>query len=267
VPRIVTVGVYGSSLEEFLAMLADEDVRAVFDLRQRRGVRGTEYAWANARRLEDALAGAGVAYQHHPELAPTTELRHVQYAADDRQGVGKRSRRRLDPEYRRRYTHEILDRVDLDAVVAAMPAAGTTALLCVEADPAACHRSIVAARLARRPDVVAGPGGERGAPAPPNASPWPEAHTPTEFEQSVVDALHATEPGDLVTYGELAVELGRPGAGQAVANVLRRAPDLPWWRVVPAGGRLYRTHAPVQAPLLEAEGHRVDAERRVAPPG
>jgi methylated-DNA-protein-cysteine methyltransferase-like protein len=137
----------------------------------------------------------------------------------------------------------------------------------VEADPAACHRSIVAARLARRHDVVAGGSGDAGASAPPNANPWPGAHVPTEFERAVIDAVRATEPGDLVTYGDLAVELGRPGAGQAVANVLRRAPDLPWWRVVPAGGRLYRTHAPAQAPLLEAEGHRVDAERRVVPRG
>jgi methylated-DNA-protein-cysteine methyltransferase-like protein len=155
---------------------------------------------------------------------------------------------------------------EVDAVVAAMPEPGTTALVCVEADPAACHRSIVASRLARRPDVDAGPGDSLSA-APPNANPWPDAHTPTAFERAVIDAVLATEPGDLVTYGDLAVELGRPGAGQAVANVLRRAPDLPWWRVVPAGGRLYRTHAPVQAPMLEAEGHRVDAEGRVAPPG
>ena len=83
----------------------------------------------------------------------------------------------------------------------------------------------------------------------------------------MVDAVAALRPGELVTYGELAEELGRPGSAQAVANVLRSAPDLPWWRVVPAGGRLYRTHAPVQGPLLEAEGHRVDEERRVAGQG
>jgi methylated-DNA-protein-cysteine methyltransferase-like protein len=71
-------------------------------------------------------------------------------------------------------------------------------------------------------------------------------------------------PGELVTYGELALELGRPGGGQAVANVLRSAPPgLPWWRVIPAEGRLYRSHAPVQGPLLEAEGHRIDEHRRV----
>ena len=75
--------------------------------------------------------------------------------------------------------------------------------------------------------------------------------------------MGATAPGDLLTYGDLAAELGRPGAGQAVANVLRCAPDLPWWRVVPAEGRLYRSHAPTQQPLLEAEGHVVDEHRRV----
>ena len=53
--------------------------------------------------------------------------------------------------------------------------------------------------------------------------------------------------------------------GQAVANVLRGVPGLPWWRVLPAGGRLYRDLAPVQAPLLEAEGHRVDGHLRVHP--
>lgn len=81
---------------------------------------------------------------------------------------------------------------------------------------------------------------------------------PTAFQRAVIDAVAGLAPGELVTYGELAVELGRPGGGQAVANVLRAAPGLPWWRVLPADGRLYRSHAPVQAPLLAAEGHRVD---------
>ena len=107
------------------------------------------------------------------------------------------------------------------------------------------------------------------APLPPNADPWPDDHRPTAFQQAVLELVAGLEPGELLTYAEVAVEVGRPGAAQAVANVLRRAGDLPWWRVVPAGGRLYCSHAPVQAPLLEAEGHRVDAERRVrpAPPG
>lgn len=108
--------------------------------------------------------------------------------------------------------------------------------------------------------------GRRDAPSsppPPNWRPWPVDHEPTPFQQAVIDAVSELGPGDLVSYGDLAVEIGRPGSGQAVANVLRHAGDLPWWRVVPAGGRLYRTHEPTQRPLLEAEGHTIDAERRI----
>jgi uncharacterized protein (DUF488 family) len=120
----------------------------VLDVRQRRGVRGREYAWANAQRLQAALAAAGLDYQHRKELAPTTELRHLQYAEDERRGVGKRSRRELAPQYVERYTREILDQADLDAVVRRLPRNGATALLCVERDPEACHRSLVAYALA-----------------------------------------------------------------------------------------------------------------------
>jgi uncharacterized protein (DUF488 family) len=146
-PRAATIGVYGFSLDSFLARLDDAHVVKLLDVRQRRGVRGPEYAWANAQRLMAALADAGIAYEHRKELAPTTELRHVQYAEDARQGVGKRSREVLATEYRDRYLREILDEVDLAPIVDAMPESGTTALLCVERDPEACHRSLIAARL------------------------------------------------------------------------------------------------------------------------
>ena len=96
------------------------------------------------------LADAGIGYEHLPELAPTTELRHLQYAEDARVGVGKRSRERLADEYVSRFTAERLDQVDLGPIVASMPAEGAVALLCVERDPEACHRSLVADRLAER---------------------------------------------------------------------------------------------------------------------
>jgi uncharacterized protein (DUF488 family) len=153
---VVTIGVYGFDGESFLQRLRDAEVRVLLDVRQRRGVRGSEYAWANSRRLQAALAQARIAYEHHPELAPTTELRHLQYAEDDRQGVGKRSRRELAPEYTRRYTTEILDRADLTAIVSALPGSGTAALLCVERDPEACHRSLIAERLAEQHHVTIG---------------------------------------------------------------------------------------------------------------
>ncbi|MCR3750064.1 DUF488 domain-containing protein [Lentzea californiensis] len=142
---VVTIGVYGFDEESFLRRLRDADVRLLLDVRQRRGVRGREYAWANSLRLQAALARAGIAYEHHPELAPTTELRHVQYAEDERLGVGKRSRRVLAAEYVRRYEAEILGSADLAPVRPALPKGA--ALLCVERDPEACHRSLIAERL------------------------------------------------------------------------------------------------------------------------
>lgn len=117
-------------------------MEVVVDVRQRRGVRGSEYPWANATRLQALLEGAGIGYEHRLDLAPTTELRRLQYREDEKAGVGKRSRDRLAPEYVRRYTAEILDRVRLG------PPPDRAALLCVERDPAACHRSLIADRLA-----------------------------------------------------------------------------------------------------------------------
>jgi uncharacterized protein (DUF488 family) len=144
---MVTIGVYGFDCDSFLQRLRDANVRLLLDVRQRRGVRGPEYAWANSLRLQAALGQTGIAYEHHLELAPTTELRHLQYAEDDRQGVGKRSRRELATEYIRRYTTEVLDSADLTPIVSALPSRGTAALLCVERDPEACHRSLIAQRM------------------------------------------------------------------------------------------------------------------------
>lgn len=147
-PTVVTIGVYGFDQATFLAALHDAGVKLLLDVRQRRGVRGPEYAWANSARLQAALADAAIAYRHHKELAPTTELRHLQYAEDERRGVGKRSRVELAPEYREGYTHEILDRVDLGPIVESLPTDAATALLCVERDAEACHRSLIADRMA-----------------------------------------------------------------------------------------------------------------------
>jgi uncharacterized protein (DUF488 family) len=153
VKRVCTIGVYEWDLETFLGALRQAEVRVLLDVRQRRGVRGPRYAWANSLRLQRALCQAEIGYRHHPELAPTTELRELQYAEDARQGVGKRSRVELAPAYRQRYTREILDHTDLEPLVRELPEQGTASLFCVEADPTACHRSIVAERLQARHGV------------------------------------------------------------------------------------------------------------------
>jgi uncharacterized protein (DUF488 family) len=146
VTAIATIGVYGFDRDSFLATLAAARVDLLLDVRQRRGVRGSEYAWANAARLQAALGEAGVGYTHLKELAPTTELRELQYREDDRRGEGKRSRTVLAPEYTRLYIERILDSADLGPIVKWI-GNSKAALLCVERDAAACHRSLIAARL------------------------------------------------------------------------------------------------------------------------
>jgi uncharacterized protein (DUF488 family) len=150
----VTIGVYGFDVSAFLSALTRANVRLLLDVRQRRGVRGPQYAWANSKRLQAALADGGIAYRHVPELAPTTELRQLQYAEDARVGVGKRSRVELATAYRERYTAEILDEANVEDLVAQLPTPGATALLCVERDPEACHRSLIAERMAAELDVT-----------------------------------------------------------------------------------------------------------------
>jgi uncharacterized protein (DUF488 family) len=144
-----TIGVYGFDQAAFLRSLAEAEIELLLDVRQRRGVRGSEYAWANAQRLQASLAEAGIGYSHLKELAPTTEMRQLQYSEDARRGEGKRNRTALAPAYVERYTEEVLDRVDLEPVVRWIGEA-TPALLCVERDPEACHRSLIAERLRRQ---------------------------------------------------------------------------------------------------------------------
>jgi uncharacterized protein (DUF488 family) len=146
--QFATIGVYGFDGPGFVRALQEAGVGIVLDVRQRRGVRGSEYAWANSKRLQAALSEAGIGYSHLPELAPTTEMRQLQYEEDARKGEGKRSRSELAPAYVERYTEEVLDQVDLEPVVRFV-GDNRAALLCVERDPEACHRSLIAERLER----------------------------------------------------------------------------------------------------------------------
>lgn len=77
----------------------------------------------------------------------------------------------------------------------------------------------------------------------------------TAFEDAVVEVLTGLEPGEVVTYGEVAAQAGFPGAARAVGTILRTCDlDLPWWRVVGHGGVIRTPHPAKQADLLMDEG-------------
>lgn len=83
--------------------------------------------------------------------------------------------------------------------------------------------------------------------------------------------VRAIPVGVVVTYGEVALEAGAPGAARAVGGALAREDDLPWWRVVTADGRLVPGHEAEHARRLAAEGVPVSRGRvriaRVRGPG
>jgi hypothetical protein len=146
--RVATIGVYGFDADCFFAAVLDARTDLFCDLRARRGVRGRDYAFANARRLEQRLGELGIAYRHFPELAPTKEIRSLQHAADASAGTGKRARGELAPAFVQAYDRQ-LDTANARAALEVIrETSAAPLLLCVERTPAACHRSLAAARLA-----------------------------------------------------------------------------------------------------------------------
>lgn len=66
-------------------------------------------------------------------------------------GSASESDRESAASYSCRYVAEILNHAELDSIVDAVSALdGPAALLCVERDAEACHRSLIASRLAER---------------------------------------------------------------------------------------------------------------------
>jgi methylated-DNA-protein-cysteine methyltransferase-like protein len=75
------------------------------------------------------------------------------------------------------------------------------------------------------------------------------------FEEAVAGVLTALGRGEVVTYGEVALEAGFPGAARAVGAFLSAYGDgYPWWRVVTSSGRLVPGHEVEHARRLNQEG-------------
>lgn len=149
-PRIVTLGVYGSTEAGFFVALRAAGVDTFCDLRRRRGVRGAAYAFANRQRLQTRLTEMGIRYLHFKDLAPSQALRERQKAADRAELTAKRQRAGLSEWFVNGYREECLGAFDSRKFIGQLgPEARIVALFCVERAPAACHRSLVAERLQR----------------------------------------------------------------------------------------------------------------------
>ncbi len=149
--RLLTIGVYGFSEEAFFRTLVDAGVDLFCDVRARRGLRGSEYVFANAKRLERRLAELGIAYAHLKNLAPSAAVREAQHHEDDRTGVGKRARTDLSAEFIARYRDECLSGMDAAELLRTnVGRAKRPVFFCVERSPTACHRSLLTGEIARQ---------------------------------------------------------------------------------------------------------------------
>ncbi len=150
IEKIVTIGVYGFAEAEFFDALQQASVDVFCDVRQRRGVRGATYAFANSQRLQARLAELGIHYLYRKDLAPTTAVRQQQKTADRTSKVAKRQRDQLSQDFIEAYGAEILSQFEPQSLLDELPpTAKVVALFCVEREPAACHRSLVAQKLAQ----------------------------------------------------------------------------------------------------------------------
>jgi uncharacterized protein (DUF488 family) len=147
IERVFTIGAFGKSEAQFFDKLANAGVDTFCDIRQRRGVRGAEYAFVNSTRLQASLASRGVNYCYVPELAPTQRIREFQHSADEAQGITKRARQELGATFREHYIAEILTPFDTRLLEQRLGPARRIVLFCVEGPASACHRSLVADRL------------------------------------------------------------------------------------------------------------------------
>lgn len=146
--RVYSIGVYGADERSFFGALKTAGVDVVLDIRRRRAVRGTRYAFANARRLVAELAERRIAYRHVLDLAPDLEMLALQHAADARERKRFAERTQLAAEYLERYVPLVLERFDFTTLARELGAFHSPVLFCVERIPGACHRSLVAPRLA-----------------------------------------------------------------------------------------------------------------------
>lgn len=133
---LFTIGYEGRALDELIAILASQRIDRVIDIRElplsrRRGFSKTP--------LGTALAGAGIEYLHMREAGnPYRKLKD------------ELSRDALLAKYR---AHLRGAKTTIENV-AAQARGHRAALLCYEAEPAQCHRSLLAPRVAKLLDAA-----------------------------------------------------------------------------------------------------------------
>lgn len=144
--EIFTIGVYGFTKESFFNTLIENKIDTFCDIRRRRAVRGSDYSFVNSKRLQEQLSKLNIKYIHILDLSTPDEIRKIQYEADKELGTTQRRRETLSDKFKTAYKKEVLQNFDFQSFIAQLESLGSKriVLFCVEKNPLACHRSIVA---------------------------------------------------------------------------------------------------------------------------
>lgn len=153
--KIITIGVYGFSEQEFFNALLNAKVDTFCDIRLRRGMRGPKYAFVNKTYLEKKLKEIGIKYLYFKNLAPSKEIRLKQQLEDKKCGVEKKSREILAQTFVEAYFDTVLLRFNSEKFVQEVgESSKIIALFCVEKMPQSCHRSLVLNRLTKDLNLI-----------------------------------------------------------------------------------------------------------------
>jgi uncharacterized protein (DUF488 family) len=135
-PTLWTIGYERLLPPELVAELQHAGVERVIDVRYRPQSRRPGMS---KTRLGDLLGAHGIAYEHRKPLGTPPDLRHDFHA-------GRLEQARAG--YRAHVTSTAPEA--LDQLAAELEHGPRTALLCLEADPAGCHRRVLAELLSER---------------------------------------------------------------------------------------------------------------------
>ena len=139
---VLTIGHSTRTLEAFVALLRVHGVRAVVDVRRFPGSR--RVPWFGGTALAGALAELGIAHHHEPDLGGRRRAR-----SDSDNGAWRN-------EAFRGYADHMQSAVFADGLerLLARAAELPTAILCAEAVPWRCHRTLIADALVARGEEV-----------------------------------------------------------------------------------------------------------------
>jgi uncharacterized protein (DUF488 family) len=135
---VLTIGHSTRELQAFIGLLQAHEVTCMVDIRTM--PRSRHNPQFNQESLPDALRAAGIAYEHMPGLGG---LRHTRADSPNKGWRNASFRGYAD------YMQTDQFRENLEALIA-RASEGRVALLCAEAVPWRCHRSLVADALAVR---------------------------------------------------------------------------------------------------------------------